>query len=390
MQESTALPAKPAVTQPDGNRQPKPAIGLSVCVGDFRRAARCFAAAVAAPLRSLRSMSFLPAHVLSIIVAAIVCVSAQAPVPDATTVASIRALIQAGHFAQAREQLRQFDPASPIVTYLEGLALYHADEHAKAIETLAPIVARLDAGTLERREAEQVLGLALYGAGRLPEAIPYLEATRTWARDNIELHYFLGLAYLQTGKTDAARRALAVTFGVAPEDAAAHLMTAQMLIRVNLDEAADAELKAALEKNPRLPQARFLLGQLALFRGRLDQSADWTRGELDVNPGNAMAWNQLGDVLVREGKWDQAIAMLQRSVWINPFYSAPYILLGRAYLKQGQPATAEGMLRRAIQYDPNNRAAHYLLAQLLQQAGRQEEARAEFAIAEKLQGQPGR
>ena len=103
-----------------------------------------------------------------------------------------------------------------------------------------------------------------------------------------------------------------------------------------------------------------------------------------------MAWNQLGDVLVREAKWDQAIAMLQRSLWINPFYSAPYILLGRAYMKQGQPATAEGMLRRAIQYDPNNRAAHYLLAQLLQQTGRHEEAKAEFAIAEKLQGQPGR
>jgi Tfp pilus assembly protein PilF len=43
------------------------------------------------------------------------------------------------------------------------------------------------------------------------------------------------------------------------------------------------------------------------------------------------------------------------------------------------------MLRRAIQYDPNNRTAHYLLAQLLQQTGRIEEARREFAIAEKLQ-----
>jgi Flp pilus assembly protein TadD len=42
------------------------------------------------------------------------------------------------------------------------------------------------------------------------------------------------------------------------------------------------------------------------------------------------------------------------------------------------------MLRRAVQYDPNNRTAHYLLAQLLQQAGRLEEARQEFAIAEKL------
>jgi Tfp pilus assembly protein PilF len=59
------------------------------------------------------------------------------------------------------------------------------------------------------------------------------------------------------------------------------------------------------------------------------------------------------------------------------------------YVKKGQPATAEGMLRHAIQYDPNNRTAHYLLGQVLQQAGRTEEAKREFDIAERLQS-PGR
>jgi len=103
-----------------------------------------------------------------------------------------------------------------------------------------------------------------------------------------------------------------------------------------------------------------------------------------------MAFYQLGDARVRQGRWDEAIAALQKSLWLNPFYSAPYILLGRAYHRKGQLATAEGMLRRAIAYDPNNRTAHYLLAQLLQQMGRTEEAQREFAIAEKLQGQPGR
>ncbi len=314
----------------------------------------------------------------------------QASVPDAKAVAEIRQLAQSGQAAEAQRRLNAFDAANPIVIYLRGLAFYHADDHAKAIEVLTPVVSKLEPGTLERREAEQVLGLALYGAGRLNDALPYLEATRAWAPDNVELHYFLGLAYLQTGKIDAARGALAVSFGVPPGGAAADLVTAQMLIRLNLDDAAETELKRALQKDPRLPQARFLLGQMALFRGRLKEAAEFTHGELDVNPGNAMAWYQLGDVLVRESKWQDAIAMLQRSLWINPFYSGPYILLGQAYMKSGQPATAEGMLRRAIQYDPNNRAAHYLLAQLLQQLKRTEEAKAEFAIAEKLVGQPGR
>ena len=73
-----------------------------------------------------------------------------------------------------------------------------------------------------------------------------------------------------------------------------------------------------------------------------------------------------------------------------PFYSAPYIVLGTGLLQKGQLATAEGMLKRAIEYDPNNRAAHYLLGQLYQRSGRADDAKRELAIAERLQGQPGR
>jgi cytochrome c-type biogenesis protein CcmH/NrfG len=99
-----------------------------------------------------------------------------------------------------------------------------------------------------------------------------------------------------------------------------------------------------------------------------------------------MALLRLGDAYVRQSKWDDAIGALQRSVWINPHFSGPYILLGRAYMKKGEPGTAEGMLRRAVALDPNNKPARYLLAQLLQQAGRAEEARREFEAAERLTG----
>jgi tetratricopeptide (TPR) repeat protein len=316
--------------------------------------------------------------------------AAQAPLPDVEAMATVRTLIDSGRAKEAIARLQMLDADVVSVRYLLGIAYYHADDHAKAIELLAPVVPELPAGSIERREAEQVLGLSLYAAGRLPEALPHLEATRLWAGDNIELNYFLGLAYLQTGRLDAARSALATTFGVGANQAGASVLTAQTLIRLNLDEAAEGELKRALNTEPRLPHANFLLGQIALFRGRLDESIEWTRRELATNAADAMAWNQLGDAYVRQEKWRDAIVNLQRSIWVNPYYSAPYILLGRAYSKTGQPATAEGMLRRAIQYDPNSRTAHYQLAQLLQETGRADEAHAEFAIAEKLQGQPGR
>ena len=305
--------------------------------------------------------------------------------------AAARALVDEGRPRDAVAKLEALGHADdPRVAHVLGVAVYHADDYAQAIAVLTPVETRFREESVERREIVQVLGLSLFLAGRLSEAIPRLEATRNWASANLELGHILGQAYLQTGQIDRARDAFARTFNVKPESAAAHLLTAQMMIRLQLEAAAEAELKRAVAKDSALPQANLLLGQLALFRGQFDESVALTQRELAIGPGNAMAYYQLGDAYLRQARIDEAIAALQQSLWVNPFYSGPYILLGKAYTQKRQTATAEGMLRRAIEYDPNNRTAHYLLAQLLQQTGRAEEAKREFAIAERLQGQPGR
>jgi tetratricopeptide (TPR) repeat protein len=306
-----------------------------------------------------------------------------------TPLTEARRLINAGQPAQAIEQLKTVasdqDPAVRLqAALLLGVAHYHADDPARAVEVLAPIVDRLPRDSLEKREAEQVLGLAAVVVGRYAEAVPRLEATRRWAPENMQLSYALAQAYLQTRQADGARAVLADLFKVAPQSAAAHLIAAQMMTRFEMDSLAETELAKALEKDPRLPSANLLLGQIALFRGRIAEAITLTSRELVISPASAMAFSQLGDAYVRQSQWDEAIATLQKSIWLNPYYSAPYILLGRAYLKKEQPAVAEGMLRRAVELDPNNRAAHYLLGQLLQQAGRADEAKREFEIAEKL------
>jgi tetratricopeptide (TPR) repeat protein len=308
----------------------------------------------------------------------------------AAALAEARRLVNAGKPDAAIETLRPLALDDAQAAQLRGVAHYHANHPVQAIETLAPVVAKLPEGSVERREAVQVLGLASYLAGRIAEAIPHLEQTRAWAPDNPELSYVLGMAYVQTRQADKARATWARSFGVPAGSAAAHLLAAQMMVRAELDELADAELKQALVLDPRVPRANLLLGQTALFRGRLDEAIALFKRELEINPGDGMAFYRLGDAYSRQLKWDDALAALQKSVWINPYYSGPYILLGKAYMKKEDPAAAEGMLRRAVQYDPNNRQAHFVLAQLLQQTGRSEEAKAEFATAERLKDQPGR
>jgi len=316
--------------------------------------------------------------------------AAQDPAP-APVLTQARLLIDQGKPQAAVEMLTAIgEPRRPEVSVLLGVAYYHADDHLHAIEQLTRVIDKLPQGSLERREAVQVLGLSNFVMGRFSEALPLLEATRAWAADNAELGYVLGQTYVQTRQPDRARETFGRMFRVPAESAAAHLLAAQMMIRLEFEPEAENELKRAIAKDPKVPRAHALLGQLALFRGRLDEAVLMTEREIALNPADGMAFSQLGDARLRQLRWDEGIEALQKSIWLNPFYSAPYILLGKAYMKKGQPATAEGMLTRAIQYDPNNRSAHYLLAQLLQQMGRLEDAKIHFAIAERLQGQPGR
>jgi tetratricopeptide (TPR) repeat protein len=314
--------------------------------------------------------------------------SASQPSPDvAGLLAEARKLIDAGQPRAAIEKLQTIDEhGNPLVEELLGVAYYHANDPAHAIERLTATIARLAPASLERREAVQVLGLSHYLAGHLAESIPYLEEVRPLVPDDIKLAYVLGMAYAQTRQPDKARDSFARTFQVAPGSAAAHLITGQMMNRLELEDLAETELKTAVQKDPKLPEAHYLLAQIAIFRSRLDEGLALLREELAINPAHAMALYRIGDVYSRQLKWDAAIAVLQQSLWINPYFSGPYILLGKAYSRTNQLEAAEDMLRRAIQYDPNNKSAHYLLAQLLQQTGRSDEAKLEFAIAERLQG----
>jgi tetratricopeptide (TPR) repeat protein len=310
---------------------------------------------------------------------------AQSP-PDnlAAQLAAARTAVDQGKPRDAITSLSLLDRSDPRVAELLGVAYYHADDYAHAIEALAPIVSKLPGDSIELREAEQVLGLSYYLAGRLPEALPLLEQTSRWATDNIQLAQVLGMAYIQTRQPDKAREALARAFGVDPASAGAHLLAAQMMIRVEFFEMADAELREALALDPRLPRVNFLLGENAIYRNRIEEGLAFLERELALNPADAMSLYRIGEAWTRRAAWDKAISPLQRSIWINPFFSGPYIVLGRAYLATGKPDASEGMLRHAVELDPNNKAAHYLLGQVLQRLGKSEQAKEQFEIASKL------
>ena len=179
----------------------------------------------------------------------------------AAALAEARQLVNQDKPQAAIEKLKALDDIGrPDVAQLLGVAYYHADDYVRAIEHLAPVVGKLPEGSVDRREAVQVLGLCQFLTGHFVEAVPLLEETRRWATTNSELGYVLGQAYVQTRQPDQAREVFAATFGVPPGSAAAHLVTAQMMIRLEFEPFAETELKRAIEKEPAIPMAHALLG----------------------------------------------------------------------------------------------------------------------------------
>lgn len=291
----------------------------------------------------------------------------------------------AGAIGVLQAALRKY-PNSEQVKFRLGKIYYSQGDYRKTIEILAGTAGKFPAKSAEQMQIVQMLALSHYILGQLAEAIPHFEKLIQWQPDNGEIAYALGVSYIQTRQPEKSRETFTRLFKVPANSAAAYLLNAKMHIRQQFEETAEIELQKALELDPKLPETRFMLGELAIYKAEIDKGILLLQQEIALNPANAMAYYRLGEALSRQLKWDEAIPPLQKSVWLNPFFSGPYIVLGKVYLKKQDLGNAENLLRRATAIDPKNFGAHHLLAQVLQQAGRAEEAKAEFALAEKLRG----
>jgi tetratricopeptide (TPR) repeat protein len=312
---------------------------------------------------------------------------AQTP-PSASPFDNARHLLLQGQYDEAISALKALqaqDPPPKGLAHELGTAYYKKSDYVTAIIYLKK--AREE--NPDDAEAEQLLGLSYYLAGRPADAIPALEKVQTWFPSaNVDASYILGICYIQTKDYPNARRAFAKMFDVPPDSAAGYLFTARMLLRQDFGPIAEDYAKKAVTLDPRLPLAHELLGELYLYQSRIDDAIAELRKELEIDPGYAAAYYKLADAYSRIQKFDDAERLLQRSVWLDPTSTGPYILLGKVLEKKGETQLAVRALQRALAMDPNNPIPHHLLGQAYRDLGKNEDAARELKLAGQLeQGQ---
>lgn len=150
----------------------------------------------------------------------------------------------------------------------------------------------------------------------------------------------------------------------------------------NLDwRDAEALWGDTVQKAPESPRAQMNYGLALMRRGRYAEAEARFRESARLAPAYALASTNLGIVLAAQGKDDEARNAFDAAVRIAPASDAPYYWRGRFHAKRGERDAAIADFAQAARTSAAPFREWVALAELLEQAGRADEAAAYAARA---------
>ena len=193
-----------------------------------------------------------------------------------------------------------------------------------------------------------VVGVAAYGAGKLPErwrkaaagvaaVVLLVLGTLTWRqadlyRDGVtffghiiahnptarEAHLNLGEALTKAERWEEALAAFRIAAEHAPDDARVHTNVGATLIMLGRLDEAEAPLRHAVERDPHSRHALQNLAAAEVMWHRYDAALDLYRRLLEIDPLNPIAHYGVGTALYHLGRLDEALEHLERALALDP------------------------------------------------------------------------
>jgi tetratricopeptide (TPR) repeat protein len=295
-----------------------------------------------------------------------------------------------GRLSEARDDFRTA-AASAVDNRvaLQALALTQIQlgEPAEAVSIL-----RWLNGSGADQQTRLLLAEALLASGDVTPALAELEAAHAAAPGDAELAFTLARAYLEQKKVDAAARLFAQIVQAKPIPQT-HVLVGRAYAEFGQYERARAELRAALAQDPQVRRAHYYLG-LADVRekGRegLEPALPEFQAELALAPDDPLANQELGIALVDLRRPEEALSPLTVAVRAEPDQARLLYYLGRAQFAHDRAAEAAASFARALALTEGPQARkdtlrtiHLHLAEALRKLGKNDEAAAHFAAAER-------
>jgi len=160
---------------------------------------------------------------------------------------------------------------------------------------------------------------------------------------------------------------------------------AELISEGNIEEAAK-HLRAGMAINPRDPFSHLDLGVCEKRMGHLDEAIQQYQEALGLTTGTMLrsaAYGNLGSSYAAKGNYPLAIQNYKLALQARPDDFASLIGLGVISQKTGKAAAAVEYFSHAAKVQPSD-VSVLLVSQALARVGRQQEAQAEFAQAQRM------
>ena len=270
-----------------------------------------------------------------------------------------------------------------------GVTYFHTGEWPKARSAVEPILA----ASPSNFRALNLMGKIDFMQGNFQAAADRLQAALN-IKSDFDIAYSLALVDLQLKRLPQAITLfdeMKASIKYSPE---LFVLIGRAYRESGYLEEAGREFQRALALDPKEPRAHSLLGSTYLMQGekKYPEAKEQFEAQLGIDPKDNSSRYYLGFVQLQMHDLTAAQASLEQVVRDRPESANAFLYLGQVYLRQGRPESAVEALQKAIALYPSGNEvadlaqAHSVLAEALRKQGRETEAAAEQALADKIRG----
>lgn len=261
----------------------------------------------------------------------------------------------------------RFDPANQDGNYNLGVLLMAKGAPAEAI----PHFERVRAETVPAR-----LNLiqAMLQTKRVPEALKLATALSAQNKNEVQVHFSLGLLLAAAGQYKPAQLELEEADILQPGTFEIIYNLGQASMRDGNNAAAELSLTRALKLKPESPEALYLLAQVLANESRPRDALELLVHAHKIAPENTDIIYLMAQVSMSQNFYEDAVPVLEEGLKIAPQRFDLRAALGKSYFMSGKVDEAIGQFKKLAEVDRSARP-YALLGVAYRQMGRYDDAK---------------
>lgn len=294
------------------------------------------------------------------------------------------------HYKDAVPLYRRALALSPNVPGLRlnlGLALFKAGELKEALPEFELLRKSAAPGSAEAQRLTILIGMAHYGLAEYAAAAPYLKEASANEAASLPLLLALAHCYLWSNQYPAVLDVYRQILTVNPDSAEADMLAGEALDQMKDNAGATQMFREAIKANPKEPNVHFGLGYLLWTQKQYAGAAAEFQAELANDPTHAQAMLYLGDAYIQMNRFSEAEPLLVAALKGDPSLALAHLDMGIVASEAGQNGEALRELVLAEKLMPGDVNVHWRLGRLYRAMGKKDEAKAEFDKASNLNKQ---